>query len=109
MYLGSYSYSCDLRNLSTRGSNARRYQAENMNAEVPPQEPQGAQAPDAEGDMSNVEIRVAFQTLTQLMTTQAQFITTQSQAIMNHPKGGVGLQVNPNASTQLLEFEISLG
>ena len=49
--------------------------------------------------MSNVEIRVAFKTLTQFMTTQDQFVTTQVQYIMEKANRGVGPQVNPNTST----------
>ena len=50
-----------------------------------------------EGDISNVQIRYAFQTLTQLMKTQAQVVTTQDQAMTALANRGVGPQVNPNA------------
>ena len=60
--------------------------------------PQGPQDPIEEGVMSNVEIRVAFQNLTQIVTTQSQVVITQAQAMTAQANRGVGPQVNPNAS-----------
>ena len=70
-----------------------------MNEAVSPQLPQGPQAPYVEGDIPNVEIKNAFQTLSQLMMTQAQVITTHAQAMTAQANQGVGPQVNPHTST----------
>ncbi|TMX01888.1 hypothetical protein EJD97_023246, partial [Solanum chilense] len=79
-------------NMNTRGANARRAQDENVNKEVPPQVPQSPQAPNLEGAMLNVKIRVSFQSLTQLMMTQVEAMTTQD-------KRGVGPSMNHNEIT----------
>ena len=85
--------------MNTTGANARKSKQESVNEEVPPQVPQGPQAPNKEGAIPYLEIRAAPQTLTQLMTTQAQVVTTQTQVITDQAKGGVESQVNPIAST----------
>ncbi|KAK4724018.1 hypothetical protein R3W88_026797 [Solanum pinnatisectum] len=85
--------------MNTRRGNARRVQEEDVNEGVPPQDPQDPQAPNDEGVMSNIEIRAAFQALTQLMTVQTQGVTTQAQVITTHANREVGPQVNPNVST----------
>ncbi|KAK4733731.1 hypothetical protein R3W88_007992 [Solanum pinnatisectum] len=49
--------------------------------------------------MTNVEVRAALQTLTQLKIVQTQAIITQAQAITAQANRKVGHRVNPNAST----------
>lgn len=86
---------------------------EDVNEAVPPTEPQGPQmpqmllipqipqAPYVEGDITNVEIRDALRVLTQLMTTQAQVVTSH---VVAQAKLGVGHIPQPNTST--LAFRI---
>lgn len=62
--------------MNRRRDNSRRAQEENVNEKVLPQTPQNPQAPNDKWIMSNVEIKVSFQTLIQLMTVQTQAITT---------------------------------
>uniref|UniRef100_M1DPA3 Gag-pol polyprotein n=1 Tax=Solanum tuberosum TaxID=4113 RepID=M1DPA3_SOLTU len=85
--------------MDTRKGNARRAQEENVNDEVPPQAPQDPQAPNDEEVMTNVEIRAAFQTLTQLITVQAQTVTTQAQIMVAQSNQEVRPRVEPNVST----------
>uniref|UniRef100_M1BW26 Polyprotein n=1 Tax=Solanum tuberosum TaxID=4113 RepID=M1BW26_SOLTU len=85
--------------MNTRRANARRTKVEDVNEGVPPQAHQDPQAPNDEGSLTNMEIREALQTLTQLMTTQTQVVTIQGQAITAQANRDVGPWVNPNVST----------
>ena len=71
--------------MNTRRNNARRDGDENLNQVIPPQAPQKYQVPIEEGAMSNVEIRSAIHSLTQVLATQFSRDTR--------------VQVNPNVNT----------
>ena len=113
MFIG-YEYNKDNRKKSGRRSDSEGVHPrgekvlianqEYVNEEVPSQVLKGPQAPYVEENMSNVEIMDDFQTLTQLMKTQAQVFTTHAQSMTAQDNQGVGPQ--PNVSI-LLEYEIS--
>ena len=71
--------------MNTRRNNARRVEEENVNEAVPPQAPQNPQVPIEGVVMSNVKIRAAIHSLTQVLATTI--------------GRDVRVQVNPNAST----------
>lgn len=61
--------------------------------------PQGLEATNVEGAMSNLDIMVAFKTLTKHMMTKSQVINNQAQAITSQANQRFGPQVNLNKST----------
>ncbi|XP_049381285.1 agamous-like MADS-box protein AGL81 [Solanum stenotomum] len=70
--------------MNTKRATTRRVEEEIVNEGLPPQgsqEPQVPRAPNDDGAMTNVVIKGALQTLTQVMTAQAQSVTTQAQAM----------------------------
>ena len=71
--------------MNIRRNNTRRSEEENVNEVVPPQTPQNPQVLIIEGSMSNVEIRSAIYSLTQVFSTQV--------------SRDARVQVNPNANT----------
>ncbi|TMX04366.1 hypothetical protein EJD97_009392, partial [Solanum chilense] len=66
-------------------TNARRVDEENLNEVVPPHASQNPKVLIKEGAMSNIEIRKAIRSLTQVLATQVARDTR--------------VQVNPNANT----------
>ena len=71
--------------MNIRRNNARRSKEENVNEAVPPLALQYLQVPIEEGNMSNVEIRVAIHCSTQVLATQV--------------AKDARVKVNPNAIT----------
>ena len=71
--------------MNTRRIDARMAEEKNVNKEVPPQYPQNPQALIEEGAMSNIDIRAAIHSFTQVLATQ----------VSRHTR----VQVKPNLST----------
>lgn len=69
-----------------------------MDEGVLPQGPQEPQGPDDTNNEGAMAIKVALQTLTQLMMVLTQVVTTQDQDILAQENRDVGTWVNPNVS-----------